>query len=809
MSVRTNAQTSESRTALLGRTLATGANRRKENPKPLTTHRDQPRASSPINDHYFVNKEGLLAGSKTLPQDLLLNSVNCGVVKVVRSAPGHSQKKEISPGAAACQISEKHKLKYVKRVSCVTHLSCAQPVINAQLAAQNLPVGARLQHFWQIWLDLGAGPKAIQILKDGYTLPFQTRPKLTRSPTVISCYVNPHRDSYLLEALHQLIAKNAVELVRNQKSLGFFNRLFLVPKPNNKWRPILDLSKLNVFLKVEKFKMETPETIRTSLHRGEWVTSIDFRDAYFHIPIQEQFQEVSQVSFPKPNIPVQGSALWSLNGTFGIHCDSQRSETNGHTQGYKDPPVPRRLVGESQIPPGLSPTYSDPSTNVQGSRLDGELGKVRTATQTNLRICRLPVRPHGRSSPTYTEPVAKPPGHHNQNSVFTGLSGQTVHVLDRSLNSHRKTSSPRQTVYETHTVAPQKQLACARISTKGDSNSQISASSLKMVASRRQRSHRPTITPHKTCSVNLYRRIKRRVGRSLKRTHCKRFVVPTGKQSTHKLPGIKSSAPSTDGIPGSMLRTHSTGSNQQHYSSVVHQQGGRNEVGPTLCSTMENVDLVHQTSGHSQSPTYTRQAERGSRQAISPRPDNSNRMVSPPRDFPGDMRQVAPARYRPVRHEVQQQVTSIRFTSTGHSGSGRTQSSMGGNGCLCFPPTAILGKVVEKLRDSHCKRIILIAPGWPNMPWFWDLVTMSSQIPLSLPNLLIQPFNQIPHRNLTNLNLRAWLLEPQQSRSRASLRQWQQGLRLKEDQPDQSMRQSGPFLQSGATLIRWTSGHPL
>ena len=114
-----------------------------------------------------------------------------------------------------------------------------------------------------------------------------------------------------------------------------------------------------------------------------------------------------------------------------------------------------------------------------------------------------------------------------------------------------------------------------------------------------------------------------------------------------------------------------------------------------------------------------------------------------------------------------------------------------------FPPAAILGKVVEKLHDSPCKRIILIAPGWPNMPWFWDPVAMSSQIPLSLPNLpnlLTQPFNQIPHRNLTNLNLHAWLLEPQQSRSRASLQQWQQELRLfKRDQPDQSMRQSGPF----------------
>ena len=83
------------------------------------------------------------------------------------------------------------------------------------------------------------------------------------------------------------------------------------------------------------------------------------------------------------------------------------------------------------------------------------------------------------------------------------------------------------------------------------------------------------------------------------------------------------------------------------------------------------------------------------------------------------------------------------------------------------------------------------------MPWFWDLVAMSSQIPLSLPilsNLLTQPFNQIPHRNLTNLNLHAWLLEPQHSKNRISLRQWQLELRLlKEDQPDQSVKQSEPF----------------
>ena len=251
---------------------------------------DLPRASSRTNDnHCMTPLQGrLLAGS--LPQTLVnpvLSNVKSHVVPNAHTVPGHSQKKDLSPGPVDC-IYRKYILKSVKSVSCVIPLSCVQPATSVKHAASNPPVGARLQNFWQTWLDLGAGPKIVQILREGYTLPFRTRPNLTRSPTVISRYVNPHRNSYLLEALHQLMNKDAIELVHNQTSLGFFNRLFLVPKPNNKWRPILDLSKLNLFLKVEKFKMETPETIRTSLQQGEWVTSVDFKDAYFHIPIQEQ-----------------------------------------------------------------------------------------------------------------------------------------------------------------------------------------------------------------------------------------------------------------------------------------------------------------------------------------------------------------------------------------------------------------------------------------------------------------------------------------------------------------------------------------
>ena len=77
-----------------------------------------------------------------------------------------------------------------------------------------------------------------------------------------------------------------------------------------------------------------------------------------------------------------------------------------------------------------------------------------------------------------------------------------------------------------------------------------------------------------------------------------------------------------------MLRQDSTGSNRQHYSSVVHKQGWRHEVGQTLCPTVENPDLVYQKSSDRQS---------SSRQAIQVRLDHPNRMVSPSRGLPNNI----------------------------------------------------------------------------------------------------------------------------------------------------------------------------
>ena len=153
---------------------------------------------------------------------------------------------------------------------------------------KDLPVGGRLKWFVEHWEQQGAHPFQLDLLRQGYRLPFRDHPKLSRTPCIHSEYNDADKDNALSTSILDLLTKNAIEKVNKQDSLGFYSRLFLVPKPGNKWRPIIDLSSLNQYLTVSKFKMETPESIRTSLRQGEWVTSIDLSDAYLHIPIHPQ-----------------------------------------------------------------------------------------------------------------------------------------------------------------------------------------------------------------------------------------------------------------------------------------------------------------------------------------------------------------------------------------------------------------------------------------------------------------------------------------------------------------------------------------
>ena len=229
----------------------------------------------------------------------------------------------------------------------------------------------------------------------------------------------------------------------------------------------------------------------------------------------QSVQEVHAFSPPGSVLPGQSPSHWPVHSPHGVHSGHQRCQTHGTSKGYKDPPVPRRLAGESLYPRHLSPAYSNPDHTVPGSRVAGEQGKIRTGPTTGLQLRRLQVRPESGQGQTNRGTLADLDRQDQINTVGSSMPGPEIYVPHRATHSNRKTSLLRATTHETHTVALEKQLEGPRITGKGDTGSQVPPPPSKVVAGGKQCATRSTITPSTTCSADLYRRIKRRVGRSL------------------------------------------------------------------------------------------------------------------------------------------------------------------------------------------------------------------------------------------------------------------------------------------------------
>ena len=124
------------------------------------------------------------------------------------------------------------------------------------------------------------------VLRDGYRVPFKdSPPPLARTPVSFPTYrAGSPRAQALRQEVEAMLAKGALEIARDPGP-GFYSRLFLVEKATGGWRPVIDLSHLNDFVQLTPFKMETVASVLLSVREGDFLASLDLKDAYFQIPI--------------------------------------------------------------------------------------------------------------------------------------------------------------------------------------------------------------------------------------------------------------------------------------------------------------------------------------------------------------------------------------------------------------------------------------------------------------------------------------------------------------------------------------------
>ncbi|XP_073412144.1 uncharacterized protein [Dendrobates tinctorius] len=156
------------------------------------------------------------------------------------------------------------------------------------------PVGGRLRFFYPKWEQISSNPWILGFIKEGMKIEFLQNPYdffiLTRLNSMA-------QQKALEEEIRSLLCKGVlVEVPEGQEGRGFYSPLFLISKPDGTFRTIINLRKLNTFIKNYKFKMESIRSTIKLLFPNCVVAGIDLKDAYYHLPIHNRYQKYLRVA---------------------------------------------------------------------------------------------------------------------------------------------------------------------------------------------------------------------------------------------------------------------------------------------------------------------------------------------------------------------------------------------------------------------------------------------------------------------------------------------------------------------------------
>ena len=141
--------------------------------------------------------------------------------------------------------------------------------------------GGRLQLFQEAWEDAPASTQTI--IKRVFHWEWISNPPALTTPKLMAGAPD------LGEEVSKLLQKGVIYQVPLQPC--FSANLFSVPKASGGSRPIIDLSRLNKFIKAPHFSMTNHNTLQKLITEAVWGASLDLQDAYLHVPIRKNLHK--------------------------------------------------------------------------------------------------------------------------------------------------------------------------------------------------------------------------------------------------------------------------------------------------------------------------------------------------------------------------------------------------------------------------------------------------------------------------------------------------------------------------------------
>lgn len=145
----------------------------------------------------------------------------------------------------------------------------------------------------QEWQNITTDNWILQAIS-GYKIEFTELPIQVKAPREIP-FIGEQWEIVDNE-VKQLLQKGAI--VRSEHEPGeFISTIFIVPKPNGKFRPVINLRYLNEFVVYNHFKQETFNVVLDLIQKNDFFTKLDLSDAYFSVPIHEEYTKYLKFSW--------------------------------------------------------------------------------------------------------------------------------------------------------------------------------------------------------------------------------------------------------------------------------------------------------------------------------------------------------------------------------------------------------------------------------------------------------------------------------------------------------------------------------
>ena len=523
--------------------------------------------------------------------------------------------------------------------------------------------------------------------------------------------------------------------------------------------------------------------------------------------------KISEISNEKRGFPISGSPFWCRNSSPRVYSHCERGKTHSSSQEPQNPSISGRLASSVTNKRSMSQRFGKISEIGPRTRLAHQFPKIGIGSHTKSRFSGLSLRSSqgsGFSNPKETRSVESSDCFHQK---VISLDSKKAHVTHRDISFLRKNSTSRKVAHETFSVVPKVKLEVSPVTGQKHSSNKEFPQLSQMVGGSTKSAGSP-LHPHVHNTLVFTDASQKGWGAHLNE------IVLSGLWSNKEaqlhinvlelkavLLALKGFQEHLQGQSVLICSDNST------VVSYLNKEGGTHSI--EMCALIWRI-LAFTNSRRIQ---IRARHVPGSLNVIADSLSRRDKVIqtewslhqqifnqickvwhTPMVDlFATHLNYKLPIYVSPVPDKKAWKIDALNICWEGLDG-------------YVFCPVAILPQVIQKIITYPC-RMIVLAPGWPGMPWFWDLVDLSTRVPLQLPHwktLLKQPHSNRFHNNVEYLNLHVWLLDSRNPILEDSHLRWQKELRhLRGNPQEKSINQGGPFMGNGAQRIRWTSPQQL